>query len=252
MQIIGHLRAAPPPDNFTDDSPAQSGQAQNQDGSSQSLSFADIIDAINPLQHIPIISSIYRALTGDEISPAARIAGDAIYGGPIGLVSGVANSIIENETGKDIGANVIAAVSGDTPQPVQLASAVQPTDGTADVAAIDTQTVDKAPLVRVSANNLPVAEYQWEEVSRSIPESSIASAPQPPAAPAERLPWLADAPAAVKTVEADNSLSPLPWIAAIGALPPSLPANDASVARSYAPYPAAPSRVASKAIDFSA
>lgn len=72
-----------------------------------------IIDIINPLQHIPVISSIYRHLTGDEISPAARIAGDALYGGPIGAAVAVANVAVESNTGRDIGENVFAMASGD-------------------------------------------------------------------------------------------------------------------------------------------
>ncbi|HYD16961.1 MAG TPA: hypothetical protein VEF76_00615 [Patescibacteria group bacterium] len=74
--------------------------------------LAAIIDVINPLQHIPVISTIYRHLTGDEISPAARIAGDALYGGPIGAAVGIANVAIEKKTGKDIGGNMMAMLSG--------------------------------------------------------------------------------------------------------------------------------------------
>lgn len=75
-------------------------------------SFADFIDMINPLQHIPVVSNIYRAITGDEISPGARFAGDALFNGPIGLFTSIANAIIEDETGRDIGSNVFAAVTG--------------------------------------------------------------------------------------------------------------------------------------------
>lgn len=46
------------------------------------LTFGDLLDVINPLQHIPMVSSIYRAVTGDEISPGARVAGGALYGAP--------------------------------------------------------------------------------------------------------------------------------------------------------------------------
>ena len=41
------------------------------------LTFGDVLDVINPLQHIPVVSTIYRAITGDEISPGARVAGGA-------------------------------------------------------------------------------------------------------------------------------------------------------------------------------
>ena len=72
------------------------------------LTFADIIDVINPLQHIPIISSLYRKFTGDSIDPASRIAGGSLYGGPIGAAVAIANTIFENVHGKDIGARALA------------------------------------------------------------------------------------------------------------------------------------------------
>lgn len=46
--------------------------------------FGEVWDAINPLQHIPIVSSIYRAVSGTDISAFANIAGSTLYGGPIG------------------------------------------------------------------------------------------------------------------------------------------------------------------------
>lgn len=77
------------------------------------LSFLfGILDVINPLQHIPVVSTIYRYLTGDEISPMARIAGDTLYGGPIGAAVAVVNVAVEQSTGKDIGDTVLAMVTG--------------------------------------------------------------------------------------------------------------------------------------------
>ena len=58
--------------------------------SNDGLTFGDIIDVINPLQHIPVVSTIYWELTGDKISPAARMAGGALFGGPI---KGFGNSV---------------------------------------------------------------------------------------------------------------------------------------------------------------
>lgn len=92
------------------------------------LSFLKtVIDVINPLQHIPVISTLYRHLTGDEISPAARIAGDTLYGGPIGTVVALADVATQETTGRDIGGNVMAMVTGggkkQPPAPVQMAAA---------------------------------------------------------------------------------------------------------------------------------
>ena len=39
------------------------------------MTFLDFLDIINPLQHIPLVSTIYRKITGDTIDPASRIAG---------------------------------------------------------------------------------------------------------------------------------------------------------------------------------
>ena len=71
--------------------------------------FGDLLDVINPLQHLPIISSIYRTLTGDEISPASRLAGGALYGGPIGFVSALATAVIEDATETTIGDVIVSA-----------------------------------------------------------------------------------------------------------------------------------------------
>src|SRR3954463_16132023 len=58
---------------------------------SQSLSFGEFLSALNPLQHIPIVGPIYRAITGDPLAPAARVLGGALLGGPLGLIASAAN-----------------------------------------------------------------------------------------------------------------------------------------------------------------
>lgn len=74
--------------------------------------FDDFLDLINPLQHIPVVSTAYRALTGDTIEPGARLAGGALFGGPIGLASALANTAFEEATGTDIGESVLALFGG--------------------------------------------------------------------------------------------------------------------------------------------
>ena len=77
------------------------------------MSFNDLIDTINPLQHIPFVSTIYRDLTGDQISNQARIAGGALYGGIIGFAASMLNSAVDLATGEDIGGHVMATLFGD-------------------------------------------------------------------------------------------------------------------------------------------
>src|ERR1700728_4320659 len=62
-----------------------------------------LLEIVNPLQHIPIVSTIYRAITGDEINPAERIAGDTLYGGLLGFASSVVNVAFQQITGKSFG-----------------------------------------------------------------------------------------------------------------------------------------------------
>ena len=41
-------------------------------------SFQDLLDTINPLQQIPIISTLYREISGDTLSTGARMAGGTL------------------------------------------------------------------------------------------------------------------------------------------------------------------------------
>ena len=86
--------------------------------------LGDLLDVINPLQHIPVISSIYRSLTGDEISPGARLAGGTLYGGPVGLVSAFVGGVVEDTTDTTLGDIVVAAFTneGETEIAAQVAS----------------------------------------------------------------------------------------------------------------------------------
>ncbi|MHA1598411.1 MAG: hypothetical protein ACTSV1_06775 [Alphaproteobacteria bacterium] len=81
------------------------------------FTFLDFLDIINPLQHIPIVGSAYRELTGDEIDPASRVIGGTLFGGPIGTVASLVNVSLEQETGKDMGDHVIAFFGGDDSAP---------------------------------------------------------------------------------------------------------------------------------------
>jgi hypothetical protein len=95
------------------------------------VTFLDFIDMINPLQHIPIVETAYRALTGDEIDPGSRLIGGTLFGGPIGLAASAFNVILENNTGKDVGEHVLALFEGDEVPPegdTQLAKNASPTN----------------------------------------------------------------------------------------------------------------------------
>jgi hypothetical protein len=87
--------------------PAQKGHSDASD-----FTFDDLISIVNPLQHIPVVSTIYRSMTGDTIKPFERILGDTLYGGMWGCVSAVANVVYQDVTGKDFGQTVLDFVTG--------------------------------------------------------------------------------------------------------------------------------------------
>lgn len=85
-------------------------------GPDDEFGFGDLIDMVNPLHHIPIVGSIYREITGDEIKPVGKIIGGGIFGGGVGAASGLVNVIVEAETGKDLTGNAASFVlEGKTP-----------------------------------------------------------------------------------------------------------------------------------------
>jgi hypothetical protein len=78
----------------------------------KSFGFHDLLDLINPLQHLPIIGAVYRWATGDEPGDVARVAGDTLYGGPIGLALGLLATATEDDKGRDLGERTVAALFG--------------------------------------------------------------------------------------------------------------------------------------------
>ena len=106
MGIDATLPAATPPVS----TPADPKSAQK--SSDWDFSFHNLLDIINPLEHLPIIGTIYRAITGTHIGIPEKIAGDALYGGLWGAVSGVADAAFEAVTGKDFGSTILALFTG--------------------------------------------------------------------------------------------------------------------------------------------
>jgi hypothetical protein len=77
--------------------------------------FMDLLDIINPLQHIPVVSTIYRAITGDTINPVGNIMGGMLFGGPLGFLSGIGNTLMAQATGGDVGDHLLAALTDSSP-----------------------------------------------------------------------------------------------------------------------------------------
>ncbi|MEZ5691427.1 MAG: hypothetical protein R3D71_07165 [Rickettsiales bacterium] len=75
------------------------------------LSFESILDTLNPLQHIPIVSDIYKEITGDTISIGSKIVGGTILGGPIGLFAAVFSEIVSEVSGGSISKSIVNIAS---------------------------------------------------------------------------------------------------------------------------------------------
>ena len=82
--------------------PAQSAAPKASSG----LSFGDVLSDLNPLQYLPVVGTIYRAVTGDTIPRPLREAGSllvsGLMGGPVGVATNLAMLGFEKLTGIDL------------------------------------------------------------------------------------------------------------------------------------------------------
>src|SRR5262245_19518112 len=76
----------------------------------EALTFDDLLDFINPLHHLPVIGSLYREFTGDQIKPAMQVAGGALFGGPTGLMGSVFQVLFQEIAGDDVLGSGLAMV----------------------------------------------------------------------------------------------------------------------------------------------
>lgn len=213
-------------------------QAARAERNAQELSFDDLIDVINPLQHLPIVSSVYRALTGDEISPHARAVGGGLYGGPVGaLAAGVTMAAEEavGETSADLLADMLGVEKTDK---TALASAPPAAEAPGQSAKAEAASVAQAappPIIVADPRSAP-------------PPATAQPAPETtPAAPAAKtqpepqtIPFVAkDRPRFFALPSARTVAAPAPaQKPQTPAAPPSVtPAAAAPVASTPAPGP---------------
>ena len=109
--------------------------------------FHDLMSELNPLQYVPVIGTIYRAVTGDTIPETARFAGSLVVsglmGGPVGIGLNVGTMMLEHMLGIDqeaIGDEILGAlgVGPDTKPATATAESGSPS------------TMGKAPVVPAS------------------------------------------------------------------------------------------------------
>lgn len=120
--------------------------------------FSDFLDIVNPLQHIPVVSTIYRELTGDELGAPARILGGALFAGPLGAAAGAASAAVEAVSGKDPGAHAVAflGLGSDEEEAPATAIAAVEQDESLPVEEQQMALLEPMPAEAVIAEELPV------------------------------------------------------------------------------------------------
>jgi hypothetical protein len=117
------------------------------------LGFDDFLDVINPLQHLPIVGTIYRAITGDEISAPAKIAGDTLFGGIYGFLGALGSVAYEGITGESIEKTVMSLFDGSpAPAPAVAQRAYQ----AAQTMGLD--DIERASSYGTAANPVSIAD----------------------------------------------------------------------------------------------
>lgn len=126
---------------------------------SRSEFFETLLDIINPLQHIPFVATIYRAITGDEIAAPARLIGGVLFGGPIGFASAVANMLLEEASGNDLAGHALAFVGdlGGAPDIAAASFTPRTPPGAIGLAAADGGNGIIPELARAAAPTAPTA-----------------------------------------------------------------------------------------------
>jgi hypothetical protein len=198
-----------------------------------SPSFKDLIDIINPLQHIPIINTIYRELTGDEPGAVSRVAGGALYGGVIGLALASADTAFADTTGKDVGETIWAYLNGDedgaSGSGTQVAKDDKAPQGSA---APQTATATASPSAQTATAQTPAAPG-------TEPPAPVSAGPQPLIAKQDLAPL---APTDAKTqAQAQSDPNQIKIAAAIpppvGAKAPSTDAGQKPLPTGFMPVP---------------
>ena len=153
--------------------------------------FGDILSDLNPLQYLPVVGTIYRAVTGDTIPEPVREAGSVLVsglmGGPVGVATSIATLAFQKLTGIDfeeigqsvlstIGAGITAtatatATAAATPDPAPTPSPAEPAPWTkAQLAAYGVATLPDGTLRQGSLTGADVLNaLQLQATAGTLP-----------------------------------------------------------------------------------
>jgi hypothetical protein len=74
-------------------SAAQKSATADAGGFTFDTAFHDPLDIFNPLQHLPVVGTLYRAITHDTVGTVEKIACDTLYGGLWSAVGSLADRL---------------------------------------------------------------------------------------------------------------------------------------------------------------
>jgi hypothetical protein len=141
--------------------------------------FGDFLDIINPLQHIPIVATLYRNMSGDTIGAAPRVIGGALWGRIGGLISGAVNAVVDWFTGKDVGDYIYTALfgSGSSTDQTIMARPVGQKDEPKELQSELTQNSRQGTTLAAIPSR-PFAEEGWVEIPAPLHSAAAAATSQ--------------------------------------------------------------------------
>ncbi len=125
------------------------------DTASLDISVTDVIDTLNPLEHIPFVSTLYDELTGSKPSAGAQLAGGALYGGAFGVLVSALNLAFQSETGHDATGAMFASLTGDSTVSVaSAATAYKTADATDSVQAAQANLTQEDAILQTPTQEI--------------------------------------------------------------------------------------------------
>lgn len=127
--------------------------------------FADLLDMVNPLHHVPVVGHVYREITGDEIKPISKIMGGAAFSGPLGVATALIDTVVMEETGKDMTGNAfdMAFNNNETFEDIQIAQTQSPEQAIENAISVTEDYEMTAALLSYSdlgAKNDEILKYE--------------------------------------------------------------------------------------------
>ncbi|HMM75901.1 MAG TPA: hypothetical protein PJ986_09340 [Gammaproteobacteria bacterium] len=147
--------------------------------------FKDILDLVNPLQHIPVVGNVYRKLTGDALAPAIRVAGGALFGGPLGAGLSMVGLAVE-EGAKRGAAAAAEAAAAELPNAVAAVPRAEVPRGGWMIAAATTGRIAGFAPDEAVASNAAVAVAEAAETPLASIHAAAGERPHAPSASPEQ------------------------------------------------------------------